>query len=176
MAYINMTTNIIKNIKKETKEKKRKDIRASAQLFLMAVSIILLIYGGKLVVDNAYALAIETGISDTMIGIFIIGLGTSLPELSVGISGMKKKEEGISLGTLVGSNITDPLLSLGLGAMVAGFAFDKSFLNFDIPFWFIVTCLALVIMWYCKPNKKHRKEGLLLISFYGVFIVLKLLL
>ena len=176
LAYINSTHRIFQNIKKEIKEKKRKEIKAGAQLFLITVSILLLIFGGKLVVENAHAIAIETGISDAFIGIFIIGLGTSLPELSVGISGMKKKEEGISLGTLLGSNITDPLLSLGLGAMIAGFTFDTDLLFLDIPFWLIVTCLALGFMWFCKLGKKHIKEGIILIACYGVYIGLKIVM
>ena len=174
LTYISITHKIFQNIRKEIKEKKRKEIRASAQLFLISISMVLLVFGGKLVVDNAHAIAMDTGISDAFIGIFIIGLGTSLPELSVGISGMRKKAEGVSLGTLLGSNITDPLLSLGLGAMVAGFTFDTDLLYLDIPFWFIVTCLALVLMWFCKLNKKHIKEGIILIACYGIYVCLKI--
>lgn len=175
IAYLYKTNMVFQNIKKEVKEKRLKEIRASTQFFAIAVSIALLIIGGKLVVDNAYKMAVDYGLSEGLIGIFIIGLGTSLPELSIGISGMRKKARGISIGTLLGSNITDPMLSLGLGAMVAGFSFDMRLWAFDIPFWLIATCLVLLLLWHCKTERKHRRLGLTLIIIYGVFAVLKLL-
>ena len=77
---------------------------------------------------DAEVIAAEFGITNTLIGILVIGPGAALPELSVAVSGMKRKAEGISLGALIGSNITDPLLSFGAGVVIAGFTFDQNLL------------------------------------------------
>lgn len=135
----------------------------------------MLILGGKFVVDNAEALATEFRVSQSLIGILIIGPGAALPELSVAISGIRKKASGISLGALLGSNITDPLLSFGLGAMVAGYTFESSLLAFDIPYWLMATAVASLFIWTGRRiGRQNKLEGLTLVVIFILFVVLKI--
>ena len=102
-----------------------------------------------------------------MIGLFI-GLGTSLPELSISIAGIRQEALEVSLGNLIGSNITDPLLSLGLGASISGFAVATKVLTTDIPILLFITVVALLML----NNKGHlgRFQAMFLIAFYLLFM------
>ena len=135
----------------------------------------LLILGGKFVVDNALKLAVGLNITQTFVGVLIVGIGGALPELSTAIKGIMKKAKGISLGTLIGSNITNPLLSLGAGAVISGFSFNRSLLMFDLPFWALT---IIVVMMMLKKNMRvdtrEKKHGLILIGLYFLFVVMKL--
>ncbi|KYK26144.1 hypothetical protein AYK26_00825 [Euryarchaeota archaeon SM23-78] len=134
----------------------------------------LLILGGKFVVDNALIIASGLNLAQTFVGVIIIGIGGCLPELSTALKGMFRKAHDISLGTLIGSNITNPLLSLGIGATISNFSFNKSLLFFDLPFWGLS---VLIVMSLLKKNmtvdKTEKKEGIILIGFYVLFVLIK---
>ena len=87
---------------------------------------------------------------------------------------MKRKAEGISLGALIGSNITDPLLSFGAGVVVAGFTFDKGLLWFDIPYWTLATAIAVALMWPGHRIGSRKTSGIILISLFVVYAILKI--
>ena len=143
--------------------------------FFVAVGIGILIYASHLVVSGALELSELWGVSESFIGVMIVGVGTGLPELSTAITGILKKADGISLGTLIGSNITDPMFSLGLGAIASGsfgLLFEKNLLFFDIPYWFIVSIIAFLLLG--RKMKLGRKEGIALLSFYVLFVILKI--
>ena len=151
-----------------------KDVKILVQFFFMAVGIALLIYGAEFVVNNALAIADTFGLAQSFLGVLIIGVGTALPEFSTAIRGILKKSEDISLGTLIGSNVTDPLFSTGLGAMVAGFSFPKDLLFFDIPFWFIASLIALLLIHKkMRIGNEDKKEGIILIMLFVIFVILK---
>ncbi|MCK4757446.1 MAG: sodium:calcium antiporter, partial [Thermoplasmata archaeon] len=96
LLSINKQDHVASNIKKEIKNKNHKEINTFQQFGIVAVGLLILIMGGMLVVNNAEIIAKDLGITNTLIGILIIGPGAALPELSVAVSGMKKKAEGIS--------------------------------------------------------------------------------
>ena len=117
------------------------------------------------------------GVTQSFIGIMIIGVGTGLPELSTAIRAIFKNAGGISIGTLIGSNITNQMFSLPIGAMAAGVGliFDKNLLFFDIPFWFIASIIALILFKTgMKIGKEDKREGLTLVGLYVLFVFLKL--
>ena len=175
LYFVNTHHNMTNNIKHEIKHKNQKHISASKQMAIAIVGLLLLVLGGKLVVDNAEALAAEFRVSQSLIGILIIGPGAALPELSVAVSGMRKKASGISLGALLGSNITDPLLSFGLGATIAGYSFEENLLWFDMPFWLMATAIAALFIWTGRRiGRKNPLEGLVLVAIFGIFVMLKL--
>jgi len=147
-------------------------------LLLMAFGIAILIFASDIVVGSALKLAELWGVAQSFIGVMVIGVGTGLPELSTAIRAIFKKAGDISIGTLIGSNITDPMFSLPIGAMAAGsigLTFDKNLLFFDIPFWFIASIIALLLFRRnMQIGKKERKEGWILIAIYILFVFLKL--
>ncbi len=176
LFLINKQDHVAGNIKNEMKNGNHKEISTSKQAGMAIVGLVILIIGGIFVVDNAEILAGEFGVSNTLIGILVIGPGAALPELSVAVSGMKKEAEGISLGALIGSNITDPLLSFGAGVVVAGYAFDQNLLWFDIPYWTMATAIAVTLMWPGKRIGRLKITGVILISLFLVYAALKLMM
>ncbi len=167
---------LMESYKNEKKMKERSKIKTWLQFLIVALGLFMVIFGSKLVVDSGIFIAKNTGLSQYVIGIFMVGVGTSLPELSIAISAIRNKAEGISLGSLLGSNITDPLFSLGVGASIAGFTVESRILYFDIPFWFAATGLALLlILRNRRIGKEERKEGIILISVYLLYVILKLM-
>lgn len=143
--------------------------------FLLVVGLITVIIASNLVVSHGVAIARARGVSEMFIGL-LVGLGTSFPELTLSIRALSKGAVNISLGNLIGSNITDPLFSLGLGALALGnidqgFTVESPTLLFDFPFWFLCTALALLFMW--RKSELNRFESILLIALYFVFMGVK---
>tara|TARA_Y100000310_G_scaffold148238_1_gene147487 strand:+ start:1252 stop:2193 length:942 start_codon:yes stop_codon:yes gene_type:complete len=140
---------------------------------LTCMGLALLLYSAKVVVTNADALAALWGVRDSFIGSIVIGLTTALPELTVAIRAILKGSTGMSLGTLIGSNITNPLFALGIGAMVSGYTVDKVITFFDIPFWFFVS--LLVIFFFKKKMKLDKPEAVTLILLYLSYLFIKIM-
>jgi len=148
--------------------------RTGHELLRIAAGVIVLVIGTTLVVQNAVSLATDLGIASSLIGVLVIGLGTSLPELSIAVAGVRNQAAAVSLGSLLGSNITDPTLSMGSGAVISGFDFDRALLRFDVPFWFGATVIALLLLRGGELGKQDRRKGGLLIALFVLFAALKL--
>ena len=148
-----------------------------SDFLLMAFGLAILIFSSDLVVGGALRLAEIWGVAQSFIGVMIIGVGTGLPELSTAMRAIFQKAGGISIGTLIGSNITNQLFSLPIGVMAAGvgLVFDRNLLIFDIPFWFAASIIALILFKTdMKIGKEDKKEGFILIGLYLLFVFLKL--
>ncbi|MBW2977610.1 calcium/sodium antiporter [Candidatus Woesearchaeota archaeon] len=141
-----------------------------------AVSLIggfaILIYSSNIVVENAITLAQSWGIAQSLVGILIVGLGTSLPELAVSLGAIRKGAFRLSVGNLIGSNIFDILFTLGIGSVIAGFNVSRNLLRFDIPFLFVLSIIAL--LFFRTKMKIAKKEAIILVLIYAVYVVLKL--
>ena len=87
----------------------------------------------------------------------ILGVGTGLPELSVAIAGYRQGAMKISMGALIGSNICDLLMSLGVGTVISGFIVDPTLLWFDLPVLLIFSFLVLYLLY--TGRRISRKEG-----------------
>lgn len=132
--------------------------------------IVVVVYAANLAVENGVSLAEYMGISSSLIGLFI-GLGTSIPELSVSIRALTKGSGTLSLGNLIGSNITDPLLSFGLGATIAGVKVAPEILRFDFVYWIVATLIALLMLF--NHMDLNKKESSVLILLYLLFMYLR---
>lgn len=112
----------------------------------------------------------EFGLQEGLIGL-LSGIGTSIPELSISLMALLRKSNGISLGNILGSNITDPLFSLGIGAILAGGYQVSDFLLWQaIPVWFIASSSAMLMLWF--RGRIDRGFALVLIGFYvGTFVL-----
>ncbi len=138
----------------------------------MLVGFVIITYASHVVVDKALILADVWGVSESFIGVLIIGVSTALPEFSTAIVGIMRGAKDVSAGTLIGSNITDPLMSTGIGAMIAGFAVDNSILFFDLPFWFVSSIIALLL--FGKKLEINKPKSLVLIALYIIFVIIKI--
>jgi len=137
-------------------------------LFII-LGIIGLIIGAYLVVHAAILTANELGVSELVIGITAVAVGTSLPELSTSIVAAVKKEPDILVGNIIGSNIFN-IGILGLVAIIHPVDVDPNLLRFELPVMLFFTLAALPIM---KTGfRVSRVEGIFLLAFYLLFIVL----
>ena len=139
-----------------------------ASLLFVAIGLAGVIIGGNLVVDNATLIAKAFGMSQTLIGLTIVAIGTSLPELVTSIVASKKGENDMALGNVIGSNIFNILFVLGVAAAISpvGFALENII---DIAFLIIISAITLVFAWTSKEI--NRKEGIIMLVLYAAYMV-----
>jgi len=137
------------------------------QWALMLVGLVALMFSAKLVVENAQFLAGAWNVSGSLIGALMIGIGTALPEFITAMVAIRRKSTGMSVGVLVGSNITNPLFALGLGSIISGHTMTPGVIWFDIPVWFVASLIALTVLW--NRGKIQKGEAIVLIGFYVVY-------
>ena len=151
--------------------------RLAAQVVFMVVAgVALLLLGAGWLVDGAVAVATALGISELIIGLTIVAIGTSLPELATSVVAAVRGQREIAVGNAVGSNIFNILMVLGLTAVVApdGLGVPDAALRFDIPVMILVAIIALPIMF--SRYQISRREGLLFLACYVAYIVYTILL
>ncbi len=139
---------------------------------MIIVGFMLLLGNAKLAVVTSLAIAAEFDVTSSAVAVVIIGLGSSLPELSLSGLALAKKRVGVSLGNLVGSNILDTLLVPGIGATIHPLVSDKAIIFYDIPVLFVVTLLALYFL-FISPKGISKSQALLLMAVYGIYVVVR---
>lgn len=138
-------------------------------VLLLITGFVLLIKGADWFVDGSSKIADRFGISQLVIGLTIVAMGTSLPEAAVSIASALKGNAGITIGNVVGSNIMNILVILGLTAMVRAIPVQKSTVRYEIPFMFFVTVLLAVLgLW---DNRVNRLEGMVLWGFMILYLL-----
>jgi cation:H+ antiporter len=130
-----------------------------------------LFLGGKLVVDNAVIMARKLQVSEKLIGLTIVSIGTSLPELATSTVAAYKKRCDLAVGNVVGSNIFNILLILGISAEISPIRYNLAF-NFDILAFGLGTLLLFIAMFTLKAHKLDRWEALILLVTYISYLVL----
>ncbi|PIR13471.1 sodium:proton exchanger [Candidatus Falkowbacteria bacterium CG11_big_fil_rev_8_21_14_0_20_39_10] len=130
--------------------------------------------GGEWIVDGAVELAKFFGLSEALIGLTIVAVGTSLPEFAASVVAAKRGQTDIAVGNVVGSNIFNFLWVLGLSATISPISFNP-ILNFDILFLMIVSILLLVLIYIGRRNILARQEGMVLVGLYVLYVVFLIL-
>ena len=128
--------------------------------------------GSELLIKGAVSLATDFGVSERVIGVTIVSVGTSIPELAASVIAVLKKEKAISLGNLIGSNIFNILAVLGITSMITPIELkDVALLNYDI-FWMLgISFLVLPMVFFPKKLRLDWKGGIVLLILYIVFII-----
>jgi len=141
------------------------DTASSVRLFL--IGLVLLLVSSKVLVWGAVNIAVALGVSDLVIGLTIVALGTSLPELAASIVSALKGEHDIAIGNVIGSNMYNLLAVLAMPGLVAPGLFDPEVLSRDLPAMIGLT-LALFVMGYGfkGPGRIGRIGGALLVASY----------
>lgn len=132
---------------------------------LIIVGLLGLIIGGQLVVDNGVELATRLGVSEKIIGLTIIAIGTSLPELLTSVVAAIKKNTGIAMGNIIGSNIFNIFLILSVSSLIAPVSYNLSF-NIDLYILLGGTLFLFLMMFTGKRFKLDRWGAALLLIFY----------
>lgn len=128
-----------------------------------------LVLGGKLIVDNAVELAISFGLSERVIGLTIVSIGTSMPELATSVAAVRKKKLDIAIGNVVGSNIFNIFFILGISATILPIPISEP--NFtDIWMNILAGLLLFVFVFTGKGRKLEKWEGFILLGLYIAYL------
>lgn len=169
---------IINSYKKEklerqnssNKNSKKKKINIPFSLLLIVVGVFLLKYGGDFVVDSATNIALYFNISERVIGLTVVAIGTALPELVTSIFAVIRKDTDIAVGNLVGSCVLNLFLILGIGAMITPLEFTPDFIQN-----LILLCSMTLVLWLFnfmgKKNTITRPKGLVLLGVFALYMV-----
>lgn len=125
-------------------------------LFWMVTGLILLMVSSKMLVWGASNIASQLGISDLVIGLTIVAIGTSLPELAASISSVKKGEIDLAIGNIVGSNLFNTLGVLAIPALISPSAVSPSVLSRDMPIMIALTVLLIVFGFGCFASARYK--------------------
>jgi cation:H+ antiporter len=143
-------------------------------VLMVAAGLVMLYFGGRFSVNGATSLARLLGISEKVIAVTIISAGTSLPELVTSIIAARKKNLDMAIGNVVGSNIFNVFLILGLAALIDPVTVGRSS-HPDIYFNLILSILLFVFIFTFKGRKLDRWEGLVLVLMYLFYIGIQLI-
>lgn len=147
-----------------------KPIRLWVAILMVVGGLVMLVVGGQVIVNSATKIAESLGISQAIIGLTIVALGTSLPELATSVVAAMKKNSDIALGNVIGSNIFNVFLVLGISATIRPLPAYSNMVA-DI----IMTALgSLLVLVFVTTNKKHeikRWEGLTLLCIYVTYLI-----
>lgn len=135
---------------------------------LVAAGIAITIYGAHLLVDGAIELARGLGVSDTVVGLTIVGVGTSLPELVTSVVAALRKQGDVALGNVVGSNLYNILGILGVTAVLRPLDVPDQIVRLDI--WVLAAATLLMILFARRLGKVTRAEGLLMVVAYAAYV------
>jgi len=157
-----------------TSLKNRKNIVAEKAKFSLLISLILIaggmaavVIGGNFVVDNAVKIALAIGWSQKLVGLTMVSIGTSLPELVTSISAAKKGHVDIAIGNVVGSNVFNILFILGLSSTITPITVETA-LGVDLIF---MTFATLFTYYLCRSKGQlSKREGLILLMFFVLYL------
>ena len=148
---------------RHTEDPKKRPTFGILQVLVGIFGMVLVVLAAHWVVSGGVELAEALGLDRTTIGM-MVGLGTGLPELAIALRAVFAGAGSLSLGNLIGSNITDPLLTLGTGAAVHPLTVQPEVLVFDLPAWLLLTLVAIVFL--RTGRTLTRLEGLLLMLLF----------
>jgi cation:H+ antiporter len=154
------------------KVKNKSSIHIRKYILFLIIGVIIVILTSELVVDNSIRFAENFDVTQSFVGIIIIGLGTSLPELALSLNAIRKKASGLSVGNIIGSNIFDMLIPVGIGASISEIEIEKSLLTFDLPFLLILS--FTVLFFFFKKKGLQRIEAVILIGLFILYAALKI--
>jgi cation:H+ antiporter len=143
-------------------------------VFWLVLGLLMLLASSRLLVWGAVGVAQALGVSDLVIGLTIVAIGTSLPELATSIASALKKEADIAIGNVIGSNMFNTLAVLAMPALIAPAALPEGVLTRDLPIMLGLTLVLFVMSYgFRGPGRINRIEGgLLLAAFLGYQVLL----
>ena len=168
-----MVSNLIegkKNAKVENPDSyDKKDVPSKVLFFILGTASI--IFGAEFLVSSGKTIATGIGISETIIGFTVIALGTSLPELVTTLTAIRKQENSLSVGNIIGANIIDTTLILPLCAVINGKPLPVEKINLVFDFPVCITACAIAVIPTIIQGKFKKWQGVALLSVYGLYMV-----
>ena len=168
------STKALQSDKVETADRDKKPVGRQMKGWvaglIFLVSCVGLAFGADLLVENAATIAEGFGISQRVISITMVAVGTSIPELATSVIAALKKETDISVGNIIGSNIMNILSVLGVTSVMGDISVEQAISHFDIPWMLAVTVVLLLMMVPAARSKITRWEGIFMIVIYLLYI------
>lgn len=146
------------------------EYKLSTSFLYILSGLIGLAFGGKWIVDGGIFIAKNWGVSEGLIGLSLVALGTSLPELATTAVAAYKKRSDLAIGNIVGSNIFNVLMVLGISSTIKPINFSSE-INFDILLLFLVTLLLFAFIFLGKARKIEKWQGGMFLLSYAVYIL-----
>ena len=142
------------------------------QFLILLISALMLKFGADWLISGVTTIAVDFGVSDRVIAFTLVAVGTSLPELSTSFVAIYKKEKNLAVGNLIGSNIFNILIVLGITSMFDNIKIvDTKVLTNDVMFLITSTFLLYVIVYSTFLNKNNKLSGIMLLCFYLLFLI-----
>ncbi len=132
------------------------------------VGLVVLMVGARLLVDSATVMARWLGVSEAVIGLTIVAVGTSLPELATSVAAALKGQRDIALGNVIGSNIFNVLAILGIAALVMPIPVEARFLSVDVPVMLAISAALVALVWW--RGAVSRAAGIALCAAYAAYV------
>jgi len=140
--------------------------------FFLVLGLVGLPLGASLLVDNATVIAKEFGVSDTVIGLTLVAIGTSLPELATTVMAALRRQADVVLGSVIGSNMFNLLAIIGVAGLVGPITVDPEFLRFDL--WVMLGASLLLIPFVYLQKDINRLWGIALSALYATYLIVVL--
>ncbi len=155
---------------KSTDNSDMKQLSSIRSIVYIILGLLGLMFGGKWVVDGAVAIATALNVSESLIGLTIVAIGTSLPELATSAVAAYKKQTDIAIGNVVGSNIFNIFWILGVGALINPIVFTTKS-NLDIAMVILATVLLFAIMFIGKKRVVEKWQGGMFVAIYVAYVI-----
>lgn len=139
------------------------------QVFILAVGFFMLVKGADWFVEGAAGVARKLGISQLVIGLTIVAMGTSMPEAAVSITAALNQNAGITVGNIVGSNILNILIILGITALITNVAIQRSTLRYEIPY--MIGIMIVLLVFGATSSVITATEGVILLILFALFLL-----
>ena len=138
----------------------------------LVVGLLVVTGSAELTVSSATDLAIALNVEQAFIAVVIIGLGSSLPEFSISLGAILKRKARLSVGNVIGSNVFDTLVPVGVAAMITRLDFDRGMLTLELPLLFALSVIVLVFFHHADGIR--RRKGAIILAIYLGYVAFKL--
>ena len=173
VTFISYIISMIKKAKDNAEEENNNKQKSLLITIILGIlGLIAIVWGGDLVVNSASAIAIKLGMSENLVGLTIVAVGTSLPEFVTSAMATKKGELSIAIGNIIGSNIFNILLILGVASVINPMAVSMLAL-YDIMF--MICTVVLFILLTVKNKAINRKNGFILVLVYVAYLIITII-
>lgn len=173
VIFMSHTFKAAKSAGNENDVEKNGQISTARSVIYIICGLAGLIIGGEGFVESASSIAKSLGVSDAVIGLTIVAAGTSLPELATSIAAAIKGKEGLAVGNVIGSNIFNIFMVLGITSTVKPLSFG-TINNFDLLTLVVSSILFWLFGWFYKRRTITRAEGAVLFGVYVAYIIILL--